>query len=316
MKWRHLLWPGDVTRIRQNLHRWKEIVSRSLGVDLRDPLDVFGFIDGTNREICKPIGPFIRQLAVWDGHHNMPALGYLGLNSPDGLFVLFNGPYVGWVNDHTMMMLTRLSEMLTDGWYLDGQQGLVYGDLGFHRGPGILTGVRENEKGRERGINHVMNSDRVSVEWGFGGVVNQFRMHSFTPLQKPLLSRIAIWYLDSVLLTNCQICMYGSEAAGHFDCQPPSLSEYLRSQWDEDPLFAEAFDRYRPDIYPMRLAHEKLTKWNTGKWEWEAMKALVRERVLLKLGITEGDGSGDEPMEDSDEDSEGDIWVEASEECA
>lgn len=124
-----------------------------------------------------------------------------------------------------------------------------------------------------------MNSVRIMIEWGFGKVVNTFRIHSFTPVQKPHLSRIAVWYLVSVLLVNCQVCMYGSQAAAYFECKPPSLEEYLREASIDDPAWKEAYDKYRPLIYPMRLPKEDRTKWNTGQKEWEYMQRLGVEVV-------------------------------------
>lgn len=275
--WRHLLWPGDVTRIRENAQRWATIISTKVGIE-GEPAPVFGFIDGTKRETCKPGGPFPNQQAVWDGHHNMPALGYLGVNSPDGIFILFYGPFVGWVNDHSMLMTSRLHELMDEGVFGEGL--CVYGDQGFYIGPGIWTGYSGAAPGSaEDQFNHKWNGQRTSVEWGFGKVANTFRTHDFTPLQKPNLSRIGVWYLVSVLLTNCQVCLYGSQAAGHFQCPPPTLEEYLRAEWHEDPAFAEVYDRYRPCMYPFRLKEEKLTRWNTGKWEWELMQRYGREEM-------------------------------------
>lgn len=276
-KWRHLLWPGDVPRIRANVPRWQELISRKFGLPPGEKLDVFGFIDGTMRETCKPGGPFINQEAVWDGHHNMPALGYLGVNSPEGLLVLFFGPLVGAINDHRMVCISELESMLQGGLF--GEGAMVYGDLGFaHCGPGILSAFTPEETGvLTNALNSRMNSERVSVEWGFGKVLNTFRMHSFVPVQKPKLSRIAVWYLVSVLLMNCQVCIYGSETADYFGCPPPTVEEYLRAEWHEDPAFAEAIETYRPELYPMRQRAEVWNKWNTGQEEWELMEELGLE---------------------------------------
>lgn len=274
MTWRHLLCPGDIRRVKANVRRWKERISAAMGSDER--LEIFAFIDGTEREICKPGGGFLNALAVWDGHHNMPALGYLGLISPEGLFFLFWGPFAGWVNDHSMTMASSLPEMLEGGLF--GEGSLVYGDGGFHLMPGLIVGDPDGDPDA-RAFMHLTNRHRVSVEWGFGKVLNTFRMHSYTPVQKPNLSRVGVWYLVSVLLMNCQVCLYGSVAAQHFKCPPPTLEEYLRATWDEDPTFAETFERYRPRMYPMRMKGESKNRWNTGKWEWEEMQRLGLEEM-------------------------------------
>ena len=102
------------------------------------------------------------------------------------------------------------------------------------------------------------------------------------------LSRIAVWYLVSVLLTNCQVCMYGSQASGYFQCAPPSLEEYLRKESIDDPAWKDAYDTYRPAMYTMRLKKEPRTKWNTGQKEWEYMKRLGVE-VVEEMDIDEED---------------------------
>lgn len=290
-KWRHLLWPGDVTRIRANIPRFQEAISSKCRLPPGVLLKVFAFLDGTDRETCKPGGPFINQEALYDGHHHMPALGYLGVGTPDGLLALLFGPLCGWFNDKGMVNKSGLAQMLEGGLFGDV---LLYGDKGFVGcSPKILTFFTEDEAGdKAQGYTSLLNSVRIMIEWGFGKVVNTFRIHSFTPVQKPHLSRIAVWYLVSVLLVNCQICMYGSEASSYFGCKPPSLKEYLREESIEDPAWKEAYDAYRPAIYPMRLPWEKRTKWNTGQREWAYMQ---------RQGVEEIEGVDSEAEEAEDE---------------
>jgi hypothetical protein len=270
-KWRHLLWPGDVMRIQANVSRWQAVISRKVRLPPEHHLKVFGFLDGTEREVCKPGGPFINQEALFDGHHHMPALGYLGVTGPDGIMYQFFGPLAGWYNDRTMVDICQLEKMLEGGLFGDG---LLYGDKGFkYCGRKILTAFTDDDAGdKAQRFTSLLNSVRIIVEWGFGKILNTFRMHSFTPVQKPHLSRIAIWYLVSVLLMNCQVCLYGSEASSYFECKPPSLKEYLRAEWEEDPAFADAYDTYRPRMYPMRLPGENWTKWNTGRKQWKYLQ--------------------------------------------
>lgn len=302
--WRHLLWPGDVTRIKNNFPRWREAISRKFGPPKENQLNLFGFIDGTMREMCKPGGPFINQESVLDGHHYMPALGYLGVIAPDGLFALFFGPVVGAINDHSMVCISELLSMLEGGLFGEGAE--LYGDLGFvHCGGQILTAFTHDEAGDVTdALNSELNSHRTSVEGGFGKVVNTFRKHSFTPVQKPKLSRIAVWYLVSVILMNCQVCMHESEAAGHFNCPPPTVEEYLRAEWHEDPAFTKAIEKYRPQLYPMRLREEKWTKWNTDQKEWAAMQ---------RMGLEEYDPNEKQEGEGEDEDEEEDGMEEGTE---
>jgi len=285
-KWRHLLWPGDVTRIQANIPKWQAAISRKVRLPPECLLKVFGFLDGTERQVCKPGGPFINQEALFDGHHHMEALGYLGNTAPDGIMYQFFGPLAGWYNDRSMVDICQLEEMLEGGLFGDG---LLYGDKGFkYCGPKILTAPTEDDAGdKAQALTSLLNSVRIVVEWGFGKILNNFRTHSFTPVQKPHLSRIAVWYLVSVILTNCQVCLYGSEASSYFDCQPPSLEEYLRAEWEEDPAFAEAYEKYRPQTYPMRLQGENWTRWNTGRKQWKYMQEQGLEVAIADSNFNE-----------------------------
>jgi hypothetical protein len=206
--------------------------------------------------------------------------------------------------------MSELLAMLDGGLF--GESAWLYGDLGFVRcGGGILTAFTEEEAGAAtEALNSELNSHRTSVEWGFGKVANTFRSHSFVPVQKPKLSRIAVWYLVSVLLVNFQVCLYGSEAAGHFGCPPPTLEEYLRAEWHEDPAFAEAIEMYRPELYPMRQAGEVWNKWNTGQKEWALMERVGVEELdpkwdqKLENMVHDGREDGMEDEEDGVEESE------------
>ena len=280
-KWRHLLWPGDVTRINKNLKAWAAAINAA-GIGIPpNATNVFGFVDGTQREVCLPDGPTIVGEAFINGHKHFPSAAYIGLLSPDGLFAQFAGPYMGWEHDHSVFKKSRLYDMLDQGLFVDedGKRYRPFADLGYFVGPNILTGFKEANEFAHEVFNTTWSRQRVFVECGFGDVTNTFKIHQFLPLQKPNKSRLAVWYLVSVLLTNCQVCLYGSKAADHFNCPPPSLTEYLKV-WDDDPQFAAVYDRFRPDeFWCMRTPEEKMHKYNTGKAEWEKMQEEEKKRT-------------------------------------
>lgn len=257
-----------MTRIQKNLKRWAAAINES-GIGIPpDATNVFGFVDGSQRKVCVPEGPPIVAQAMWNGHKGFPSHAYLGLLSPEGLFVFFVGPFMGCNNDYEVFKMSQLYKMLDKGLFAD-EDGKVYrpfSDMGYHCGLNILTGFREAHGNAQRLFNTTWSQQRVFVEQGFGQITNTFRMHQFMPLQRVQVSRLSVWYLMSVVLTNCQVCLYGSKAANHFKCPPPSLEEYLKP-WEKDEQFAAVFDRFRPDIYWMRLHEEPRNMYNVGTKE-------------------------------------------------
>jgi hypothetical protein len=92
------------------------------------------------------------------------------------------------------------------------------------------------------------------VEWGFGAITKAWQSLDFATLQKPQRSRIGAWYLVSMLLTNCRMCLRGSQASQYFNCAPPSLDEYL-TEWNDD--FARWHEKYKPTDWAFNLPDER-----------------------------------------------------------
>ena len=162
--------------------------------------------------------------------------------------------------------------MLEEGYFRDesGQEYFLYGDLGFHIRKNLLTGyngaerlraANDEEKRQFELFNREWSGARISVEWGFGDVTREFQALNLVLFEKPNLSRIGVWYLTAVFLTNCWKCCNGR---GKFFCDPPSIREYLRP-WDA--TFEETFRKWQPEEYIFRMPEEKKNEWNVGTKE-------------------------------------------------
>ena len=75
-----------------------------------------------------------------------------------------------------------------------------------------------------------MSAVRVSVEWTFGKVIQQFAYLDFRKNQKVLLQPVGKYYMVGALLTNCHTCLYGSQTTTFFGVPPPTLEVYLSNQ--------------------------------------------------------------------------------------
>jgi hypothetical protein len=205
---------------------------------------------------------------------------------------------MGFENDHTVFVKTRLYKMVGEGLFVDedGRRYRPFGDLGYHCGPNILTGFKMAAGHAQQLFNTTWSRQRVFVEQGFGHITNTFKTHQFMPLQRPNVSRLSVWYMLSVLFTNCQVCLYGSHAATHFNCAPPSLEEYLKA-WDKDEQFAAVFDRFRPEFYWMRLLKEDWGMYNTGTKE------------MREMGMKQAETQEHEEEEEEEEDGKQQIYM-------
>ena len=75
---------------------------------------------------------------------------------------------------------------------------------------------------------------RICVEWMIGKLFSTFKMLQQFTMHCLFRDALAQRFATAVVLVNAHTTLYGSEAALYFDCQPPTLEEYL------DPFFDEA----------------------------------------------------------------------------
>ena len=110
---------------------------------------------------------------------------------------------------------------------------LCYGDSAYPLLRYITRGVKgaQNvgpENAQNRANNRKMSKVRECVEWGFGKIVNLWAFLDFKKNLQIHSSPIALYYTVMANLTNCHTCLYGGQTASYFECQPPTLEEYLK----------------------------------------------------------------------------------------
>ena len=86
---------------------------------------------------------------------------------------------------------------------------------------GILTPMMEE-------YNAEMNSVRVTVEWLFGNIINDFKFLDFKKNLKIGMSSVGKMNLVCALLHNAITCLYGNSTSEFFGLNPPSLQDYFR----------------------------------------------------------------------------------------
>lgn len=70
---------------------------------------------------------------------------------------------------------------------------------------------------------------RISVEWGFNKIIQEFAFLDYKKNQRILLQDIEEMYKVAMILTNCYTCLYGGETSSYFHIDPPVLEDYLEN---------------------------------------------------------------------------------------
>lgn len=189
----------------------------------------FGFVDGTVRPICRP-GE--RQRIVYNGHKRVHALKFQSVALPNGLIGNLYGPVEGRRHDAGMLKDSGLLTSLERVAYSPrGDVLCLYGDPAYPLRPHLMAPYRIGEvplfTPNMEAFNEAMSSVRVSVEWLFGDVLNDFKFLDFKSNLKLGLSAVGKHYIVAALLRNTLTCLYGNNTSTFFQVDPPTVQDYL-----------------------------------------------------------------------------------------
>ena len=189
---------------------------------------VVGFIDGTVREICKPV---VLQGPLYNGKDRIHALKYQAINTPDGTIRHLAGPYPGSRHDQFMLHESGILDWMSKFPALPlGVNPVIYADAGYSITPGIEVPYHDAEiNAQHAAYNNAMSSARISIEWEFGAILRHWASLGFKPQQQLLSQRkIGQIYFVAALLTNFANCCRPNTTSKYFRCAAPSLDDYLR----------------------------------------------------------------------------------------
>jgi hypothetical protein len=197
--------------------------------------ELFGFLDCTANEICRPVGPYAIQNAFWNRYHHGHYIIWQGVSFPDGMVVM-EGPEPGFQTD-TMVwrdcLIRNQLEAIMQSRQAEVPQRRrlkLYADkiynncvlvrAAWNRRHGNVLPWMTNE-------NSIMSKIRVAIEWTFGTIVMLYKFVDFCKCQKMRESPVEKHYVVAVLLANCHNCEYADEHLEYFDCEPPTMEDYL-----------------------------------------------------------------------------------------
>jgi nuclease HARBI1 len=193
------------------------------------------FIDCTIRQTCRP---GVYQELAYTGYKKYHGMKFQGLVAPNGLLVHLDGPYRAPQNDCGVLNLSKLLETVQEYAIQPGSQEAdppeqryfqVYGDSAYGVSPVMVSpysGVAPLMP-EQRAWNQAMGGVRISVEHGFGLVLQDWPFLQAFWKQKVWGTACGIMYRVGVLLTNAHACVCPNQTSQRYDCAPPTLEEYF-----------------------------------------------------------------------------------------
>jgi len=230
------------------LSSYVQSISAKAGIPL-DTLKFWGFVDGTNVEVCRPGGRYSLQESVYDGKDKAHALAYLVCNSPSGFILYASEPYEGRHNDmhiqkdsglqqyHVYSEKDRRSNVehykisiqmdesflasslsTADKEYRDV---FLYGDKGFKFtnriiAPFSLNQLRRHDHTNLNEMNERMKEVRISVEWMMR--IIKIVWPILLKKLRVFLQPVHLIWMAACILTNCRNICRPNEISQYFHC--------------------------------------------------------------------------------------------------
>ena len=179
---------------------------------------VWGFIDGTIRRTARPL---YHQRSIYTHFKKCHGVKFQSVTVLEGFIVCLQGPWQSKTHDACMLCDSGLLEKLEVNMPADSN-GVVYamdGDLAYAQSIYLLTGFQKPPTGSDEALfNRQMSSVQITVEWGFGDVVEKWKFLDFHSAMKIFEMPVAEFYTNGAFLSNICNCLYGNKTAIFWSC--------------------------------------------------------------------------------------------------
>ena len=128
---------------------------------------------------------------MYSGHKRIHCLKFQSVVAPNGLIANLYGPIAGRRHDAFMLSVSNLQSKLTAITMQDGSPYVIYGDPAYGVSRTILAPYRGSHLTQQQeSFNKAMSGVRVSVEWAFSKIINNFSFLDFKRNNEVLLQPI------------------------------------------------------------------------------------------------------------------------------
>jgi hypothetical protein len=170
-------------------------------------LQVWGFIDGTIRRICRPT---YNQEMSYSGHKRCHGVKFQSVVTPDGLITCLYGPFEGSGHNARMLVESKIVEKLRELMPIpeDADPDVVpdyqlYGDPAYPQSGYLIGGFRDAQRGSaEARLNKKMSKVRECVEWGFRNVITYWSYLDYRRAMLLYKIPVAKYYIVGAFLSN------------------------------------------------------------------------------------------------------------------
>lgn len=195
--------------------------------------NLFGSIDCTANEICRPTGNNNAQFPFFNQYHHGHFIIWQGVTFPDGMVVL-EGPEPGYFTDimvwRDCQLNISLEQIMQERMQQNKQRLKLYGDK-IYNTCALITAAWSLRHGPVlpwmTAQNGLMSRIRVHVEWAFERIITACKFAAFSRTQMIQKSPLAKYYTVAVLLANAHTCFYGAIDNVYFNVVPPTVDDYF-----------------------------------------------------------------------------------------
>ena len=188
---------------------------------------VWGFIDGTIRKTARPV---YHQRSVYTRFKKCHGVKFQSITVPDGFVAYLRGPWPAQTHNARMFCESHLMEEFEDIMPANAPTAVyaLYGDLAYAQSIYLLGGFWKPPAGsHEAMFNRHMSSVQITVEWGFGDIINKWKFLDFRSVMKIFEMPVGEFYTNGMFLSNICNCLYGNKTQQYFGALQLTLDEYF-----------------------------------------------------------------------------------------
>ena len=204
---------------------YSELIKKKTG-NVIDSL--WGFINGMIRKTAHPL---YNQRTVYMKFKKCHGIKFQSVLVPDGYIACLYGPVPVKTHDAKLLRQSNLMEQLCSTMPDDNSNGPIlslYGDLAYPQSLYLLGGFCNVVNGTDEAyFNRLMSSVRITVEWGYCEIIEQWKILDFCQAMRIFQSPVAQYYINAGFLSNLHNCMIGNKMRNYFDAQQMSVEDYI-----------------------------------------------------------------------------------------
>ena len=189
---------------------------------------LWGFIDGTIRKTAHPL---YNQKMVYTKWKKCHRIKFQSVLVPNGYIACLFGPVLAKTHDAKLLRQSNLMQQLCNVMPKDNSNGPIYslyGDLAYPQSSYLLGGFQNVINGMdEANFNRLMSSVRITVEWGYCKIIEQWKFLDFCQAMRIFQSPVVQYYINAAFLSNLHNCMIGNKTRNYFNAHQMTIEEYL-----------------------------------------------------------------------------------------